>query len=135
MTINIYYCGQESLSRNGVALIVNKSLKCSTWVQFQKWQNDLGSFPRQTFQQHSNTSLCLNLMTKKLMVLWRLARPSRTNTLKRRPFHHRDLPPSPSTLLQTAKFCFFMAEKYTHLFYPFIYWWMVRFLSYLGKCK
>ena len=28
----IYYCGQESLRRNGVALIVNKSLKCSTWV-------------------------------------------------------------------------------------------------------
>ena len=26
----IYYCGQESLRRNGVTLIVNKSLKCST---------------------------------------------------------------------------------------------------------
>ena len=26
----IYYCGQESLRGNGVALIVNKSLKCST---------------------------------------------------------------------------------------------------------
>ena len=25
----IYYCGQESLRRNGVAIIVNKSLKCS----------------------------------------------------------------------------------------------------------
>ena len=32
----IYYCGQESLRRNGVALIVNKSLKCSAWVQSQK---------------------------------------------------------------------------------------------------
>ena len=32
----IYYCGQESLRRNGVALIVNKSLKCSTWMQSQK---------------------------------------------------------------------------------------------------
>ena len=30
----VYYYGQESLRRNGVALIVNKeSLKCSTWVQ------------------------------------------------------------------------------------------------------
>ena len=28
----IYYCGQESLRRNRVALIVNKSPKCSTWV-------------------------------------------------------------------------------------------------------
>ena len=26
----IYYCGQESLRRNGVALTVNRSLKCST---------------------------------------------------------------------------------------------------------
>ena len=26
----IYYCGQESLRRNGVALMVNKSLKCSS---------------------------------------------------------------------------------------------------------
>ena len=32
----IYYCGQESLRRNGVALIVNKSLKCITWVISQK---------------------------------------------------------------------------------------------------
>ena len=39
----IYYCGQESLKRNGVALIVNKSLKYSTWVQSQKWQKDLCS--------------------------------------------------------------------------------------------
>ena len=29
----IYYCGQESLRRNGVAIVVNKSLKCSS-VQF-----------------------------------------------------------------------------------------------------
>ena len=27
-----YHCGQESLRRNKVALIVNKSPKCSTWV-------------------------------------------------------------------------------------------------------
>ena len=32
----IYYCGQESLRRSGVAIIVNKSPKCSTWVQSQK---------------------------------------------------------------------------------------------------
>ena len=43
----IYHCGQESLRRKGVALIVNKSLKCSTWVQSQKQQNDLYPFPRQ----------------------------------------------------------------------------------------
>ena len=31
-----YYCGQESHRRNGVALTINKSPKCSTWVQPQK---------------------------------------------------------------------------------------------------
>ena len=33
---SIYYCGQESLRRNGIAFLVNKSPKCSTWVQPQK---------------------------------------------------------------------------------------------------
>ena len=56
----IYYCGQESLRRNGVAIIVNKSLKCSTWMQSQKWQNDLSSFPRQTIQYLGNPSVCPN---------------------------------------------------------------------------
>ena len=32
----IYYCGQESLRRNGVAIMVNKSPICSTWMQSQK---------------------------------------------------------------------------------------------------
>ena len=54
---HIYYCGQESLRRNGVAIMVNKSLKCSTWMQRQ---NYLCSFPRQTIQYHSNPSLCPN---------------------------------------------------------------------------
>ena len=56
----IYYWGQESLRRNGAAIIVNKSPKCSTWMQSQKRQNDLCSFPRQTIQYHSNPSLCPN---------------------------------------------------------------------------
>ena len=32
----IYHCGEESLRRNGVAITVNKSPKCSTWMQPQK---------------------------------------------------------------------------------------------------
>ena len=32
----IYYCGQESLRRNGVAISQQKSSKCNTWVQPQK---------------------------------------------------------------------------------------------------
>ena len=31
----IYHCGQESLRKNGVAIMVNKSLKWSTWMQLK----------------------------------------------------------------------------------------------------
>ena len=53
----IYYCGQESLRRNGLALIVNKSQKGSPWMQSQKRQNDTGLLPRKTITHHSNPSL------------------------------------------------------------------------------
>ena len=57
----MYYSGQESL-RNGVAIMVNKRVQnaVTTWMQSQKQQNDLCSFPRQTIQYHSNPSLCPN---------------------------------------------------------------------------
>ena len=90
----IYCCWQESLRRNGVALTVNKSPKCSTWVQSQKWQSDLRLFSRQTIQYHSNPSLCPNQWCWRSwswMILWRPTTPSRTNTQKRCPFHHRGL--------------------------------------------
>ena len=35
-------------------------LKCTTWMQFQKQQNDLYLFPRQAIQYYSNPSLCPN---------------------------------------------------------------------------
>ena len=47
-----------------------KSPKCSTWVQSQKWQNDFCSFPRQTVQYHSNPSLCPNHNAKEAEVEW-----------------------------------------------------------------
>ena len=54
-----YYCEQESLRRNGVAIIVNKRVQNAVlWMQPQKRQNILCSFPRQTTQYHSNLSLC-----------------------------------------------------------------------------
>ena len=56
----IYYCGQESPRRNGVAIKINKSLKCSIWMKSLKRQNDLCSFPRQIIQYHDNPSLCPN---------------------------------------------------------------------------
>ena len=58
--------GQESLRRNGVAITVNKSLKCSTWMQSQKRQNDLCSFPRQTIQYHAIQVYAGPVMLKKL---------------------------------------------------------------------
>ena len=53
----IYYCGQQSLRGNGVTITVNKSLKCSTWMQSQK-TTESSLFPRQTIQYHGNPSLC-----------------------------------------------------------------------------
>ena len=46
----IYYCGQKSLRRNGVAIMVNKRIrKAVLGCNLKKRQNDLCSFPRQTF--------------------------------------------------------------------------------------
>ena len=50
---HIYYCGKESLRRNGAAIIVNKIVQSA----ISKQQNDFCSFPRQTIQYHSNPSL------------------------------------------------------------------------------
>ena len=90
----IYYFWQESLRRNGVAIIVNKSLKCSTWMQSQKRQNVLCLFLRQTIQYYSNSGLCPDQWgwrSWSWTVLWRPTRPFRTNTQKRCPFHYRGL--------------------------------------------
>ena len=92
----IYYCGQESLKKkkSGVAIIVNKSLKCITWMQSQKWQNDLCFLPRQTIQYHNNVSLCPEQQCWRnwsWMVLRRPTSPSRSNTSKRCCFHYRGL--------------------------------------------
>ena len=55
----IYYCGQESLRRNGVALRVNKRVQNAVFgCDLKKEQNRLCLFPRQTIQCHSNPSIC-----------------------------------------------------------------------------
>ena len=66
----IYYCGQESLGRNGVAIIVNKILKCSTRMQSQKRQNDLCSFPWQTIQYYGNPGYALTSNAEEAEVEW-----------------------------------------------------------------
>ena len=55
----IYHCGQESLKRNGVAIIVNKRVQNA--VLGCNLKNDrMISFLRETIQYHSNPSLCPN---------------------------------------------------------------------------
>ena len=46
----IYYCGQESLRRNGVAIMVNRRVwNAVLGCKFKKGQNDLCSFPGKPF--------------------------------------------------------------------------------------
>ena len=77
-----------------MVIVFQKSPKCSTWMQSQKQQNDLCSFPRQTIQYRGDLSLCPDRWCWRSWswtVLWRPTRPSRTNSRKRYPFHHRGL--------------------------------------------
>ena len=89
----IYYCGQEPLRRNAVALTVNKSknaeLRCNLKndrmfsVRFQS-----KSFNITVIQVYAPTN---NAKSLSWTVLWRPTRPSRTNTKKRCSFHHSRL--------------------------------------------
>ena len=56
----IYYYVQESLRRNGVALMVNKRVRNAVLGCNLKNDRMISSFPRQTIQYHSNPSLCPN---------------------------------------------------------------------------
>ena len=53
----IYYCGQESLRRNGVAIIVNKRVHNAVLAHNFKNNRMDCSFPRQTIQYQSNPNL------------------------------------------------------------------------------
>ena len=56
---SIYYCGQESLRRNGVAITVNKRVQNAVLgCNLKNNKNDPCLFPRQTIQYHGNPSLC-----------------------------------------------------------------------------
>ena len=54
----IYYCGQESLRRNGVAIIVNKRVRNAVLGCNLKNDRIIYLLPRQTIQYHGNPSLC-----------------------------------------------------------------------------
>ena len=67
----IYYCGQESHRRNGIAHIVNRRVQNPVLgYSLKKQQNDLCSFPRQTIQYHSNPSLCPTTNAEEAEVDW-----------------------------------------------------------------
>jgi len=53
-----YYCGQESLRRNGVALIANQRVKNAALACNLKNVRMICLCLRQTIQYHSNPSLC-----------------------------------------------------------------------------
>ena len=89
----IYYCGQEFLRRNGVALIINNSPKCSTWVQSKNdriisicFQNKPFNITViQVYAPTTNAEEAEGLPRKP-------TRFSRNNNSKKRcPFHHRGL--------------------------------------------
>ena len=54
----IYYCGQESLRRNGVAIMVNKRVRNAVLGCSLKNGKMICSFPRQTIHYHNNPTLC-----------------------------------------------------------------------------
>ena len=56
----IYYCGQESLRRNAVAIMVNKRVQNAVLACNLKNDKVICSFPRQTIQYHGDPSLCPN---------------------------------------------------------------------------
>ena len=55
----IYYCRQESLRRNGVAIMVNRRVQNAVLGgDLKNDKNDLCLSPRQIIQYHSTLSLC-----------------------------------------------------------------------------
>jgi len=89
----IYYCGQDSLKRNGVALMVNKRVRNAVLGGNLKNNRMISvRFQDKPFNITVMQLYASQLMRKKLsfMFLWRSTRPSRTNK-KKRPSHHRGL--------------------------------------------
>ena len=54
----IYYCEQESLRRNGVAIMVNRRVRNAVLGCSLKNDRMICLFPSQTIQYHGNPSLC-----------------------------------------------------------------------------
>ena len=89
----IYYCAQESLRRNGVAIMVNKRVQSA--VLGCNLKNDRTVSTRFQGKPFNVTVIQIYAPTSwrnwNWMALWRPIRPSRTNTQKRCLFHYRGL--------------------------------------------
>ena len=90
-----YYCGQESLRRNGVAFTVNKRVQNAVLGCNLKNNRMISvcfqgkPFNIKVIQVYAPTSNAKEAEVEQF--LRRPTRPSRTNTPKRCPYHHRDL--------------------------------------------
>ena len=93
---NIYYHGQESLRRNGVAIIVNKRVqnavlgcnhKNNRMSSIHLQDKPLNITVNQVYVSTSNAEKA----EAEAVGLWRPTRPSRANTQKGYPFHYRGL--------------------------------------------
>ena len=90
----IYYCGQESLRRNGVAIIVNKRVQNAVLGCNLKNDRMISvGFQGKPFNITVIQAIpqLVTLRSWSWTVLWRLTRPFRTNTQKRCPIHYRGL--------------------------------------------
>ena len=93
MTITSIAAGKNPLERNGVAITVNQSPKCSSWMQFQKGQNDHcfqgKSFSITVIQVYATTS---NAEEAKVEQFYEDLQDLLELTLKNRcPLHYRGL--------------------------------------------
>ena len=89
----IYYCRQESLRRNGVAITL-KSLNAVLGCNLKNDRMISVHFQGKPFnitviQVYTPNQQCWRSWSS--IVLWRPTRPSKTNSKKRCPFHHRGL--------------------------------------------
>ena len=80
-----YYCGQESLRRNGVVLIVKKESEMQYLDTISKTTEWSLFISKANHSYHCNPSLCPDQYCWRSWcwsVLWRLTRPFRTNSQK-----------------------------------------------------
>ena len=94
MTVLSTTVGKNLLEKMEQPSESTRELKCNTWVQLQKQQNDLSSFPRQTIQHLSNLSLCPQLLMLKKLKLTGSMKIYNTFYNKHQkwcPFHQRAL--------------------------------------------